>query len=262
MPPPVFPNWKAEERSDGILTVMFDRPSKKNAISSEGMYTQWKQYLLYAKSSELVKVLLFTGSGTFYSSGNDLAALTVDLSDAEAVRVFKDKIYFDLTSLFVEMIDFPKALVAWVNGPAIGVACTSLALFDFVYCHPSAYFKTPFMELAQSPEAGSSVTFPALMGRAAARMLMLSEPLSAAEAERVGLVTAVCADSKLAFETAGRLASTAPAALAAAKKLIRDPIRDALKKANQEEMSNLIKRMDDPEAQEAILRFVSRRAKL
>ena len=59
------------------------------------MYWQWKQYLIYAKHSEDVKVVLFTGSGTFYSSGNDLTdVINVDMSDEVAVSHFKDKVFF------------------------------------------------------------------------------------------------------------------------------------------------------------------------
>ena len=60
--------------------------------------------------------------------------------------------------------DFPKPIVAAVNGPAVGISVTLLGLLDMVYASDKATFHPPFMTLGQSPEACSTYLFPKIMG--------------------------------------------------------------------------------------------------
>ena len=71
-----------------------------------------------------------------------------------------------LRNFVASFIEYPKILVAAVNGPAVGIGATLLGLFDAVYLSENATIRTPFSSTAQAPEGCSSYTFPRIMGRA------------------------------------------------------------------------------------------------
>ena len=70
-----------------------------------------------------------------------------------------------LRNFMASIIEYPKVLVAAVNGPAIGIAATMLGVFDAVYLSDQALLRTPFASTAQAPEGCASYTFPRIMGR-------------------------------------------------------------------------------------------------
>jgi peroxisomal 3,2-trans-enoyl-CoA isomerase len=169
---------------DGIVKLIFNRPKKKNAFNST-MYKEVSTVLNELSDDPNVKACIVTGAGDFYSSGNDLANFSVimhPLKMAKQARATCD--------MFVSaFVNFKKPLIAVVNGPAIGIAATTLGLFDRVFACDRAYFKTPFAELGQSPEGCSSYVFPKAMGdEMAHEVLWKSKKLSSTEALAVNFV--------------------------------------------------------------------------
>lgn len=121
------------EERNGIMTATFNRPKRKNAMNPE-LYIDFLNVLKDASKNENVRVLILTGAGDYYSSGNDLSNfMTVDMGDTEKVQQLMQDSKRMLEDLIHELIYFPKILIALVNGPSIGVGCTHLALCDFVY---------------------------------------------------------------------------------------------------------------------------------
>lgn len=93
--------------------------------------------------------------------------------------------------LFVHgLIEHRKPIIALVNGPAIGIGCTVLALMDYIVAAEHAYLLCPFTSIGLSPEGTSSKSFEYLMGyQNAARLALFSEKMTASEAHRAGFIT-------------------------------------------------------------------------
>src|SRR5207248_1905352 len=110
-------------------------------------------------------VVLFTGAGEAYTSGNDLKDFMSDLSKAgETHPVLK---------FLGALVELEKPLIAAVNGPAIGIGTTMLLHADLVYASEKARFQLPFVSLGLVPEGASSFLLPRLMGHQKAAELLL-----------------------------------------------------------------------------------------
>lgn len=245
----------------GITKITFNRPSKKNAITFQ-MYQDIILALKNASTDDTV-ITIFTGAGDYYCSGNDLTNFTSASGGMEEAANKGAEVLREFVNTF---IDFPKPLVAVVNGPAVGISVTLLGLFDAVYASDRATFHTPFSHLGQSPEACSSYTFPKMMGSAkAAEMLLFGKKLTAREAWAQGLVTEVFPESTFETEVWTRLKTYAklpPNSMRISKELIRKNEKEKLHAVNEEECTTLRARWLSEECINAIMSFVTRKPKL
>ena len=178
---------------NGVRTLKMNNPRRFNA---------WTQPMLQALNHEFqaakidseVKVVVLTGVGEYYCAGVDLSAILKPMHP----QTLHDTIYEKNRQVFDTFLDFPKPLIAAVNGPAIGASVTTATLCDALLMSAGATLSTPFARLNVPPEGCSSVHFAAVMGDSnAARMLGPEgwQP-TAAEATDAGLAHRVVAFGK------------------------------------------------------------------
>ena len=133
---------------------------------------------------------------------------------------------------------------------------------DYVVAATDARFSTPFVNLGLVPEAGSSLLMPRLMGtRRAFELLVMGRPLSAADAKAVGLVNAVVPAREVeaeAMKAARQIAALPVEAVAAARRLIRGPTAEIVKRID-EEAEIFKRRLKSDEAKAAFEAFFSRK---
>eukprot|EP01112_Ceratiomyxa_fruticulosa_P007316 TRINITY_DN1895_c0_g1_i1.p1 TRINITY_DN1895_c0_g1~~TRINITY_DN1895_c0_g1_i1.p1 ORF type:complete len:265 (-),score=48.42 TRINITY_DN1895_c0_g1_i1:41-835(-) len=255
---PSFKEILLEVIHDGVLLVTFNRERRKNAFSRT-MLVDFIATLKFASGCDEIRVVVLTGKGDYFSSGNDLGNFQ-QLDDMEkAMLTAKEDLRVFVQSLF----SFPKQLIVSLNGPAIGMAATMLGHVDFIFASESSYIYTPFIDLGQTPEVASSFVFVQRLGFPKAQdLLILGRKFYAKELEGI-LFNSVFKDGKAALEhsinVAKKLADSAPFALQASKKLIRGPMIDMISKVNDIEVEELSKCWMRPECMEAIMKFLSRK---
>jgi enoyl-CoA hydratase/carnithine racemase len=172
---------------DGVLEITFARPDKKNALSN-AMYRKAADALESAQTDGGIRVVLLTGEGDAFTSGNDLA----DFAGAAAGGGEELQ-----AGRFIRVLaQAEKPLVAAVPGLAVGVGTTMLLHCDLVFVADTARLSAPFVNLALVPEAASSLLLTGRIGHARAfAMFAMGEPLTGAEAFHLGIANKVLSRS-------------------------------------------------------------------
>jgi enoyl-CoA hydratase/carnithine racemase len=241
------------EQTGSILGVQFNRPTKRNAMTS-AMYLTLAGIFNKAATDDSTRVVLWHGAGDSFCAGNDIEDfLKNPPGPGESPQA----------SLMNAFVNFDKPVVVAVQGAAIGGGTTMLTHCDFIYASQSAKFQMPFINLAIVPEFGSSCSMPARIGHLrAAELILLGGPFDARRAAELGLVTEVISDKDLlakATETARKLAAKPAAALQASKRLMKQPFREQLKAAMKAENEEFSAQVRSEDAKEAFAAFLEKR---
>ena len=218
--------------ADRIRTITLDRPDALNSFN-EALYDAATQALIDAGNDRSIAVVVITGTGRAFSAGQDVIEMAQRNSGG-----FENGVY-GFPGFVDQLVEFPKPLICAVNGLALGIGATMLALSDLVFMSTDGRVRCPFSALAVAPEAASSYTFPALLGRHNATWALLSsEWLSAEECKEMGLAWRVCAPEDLMEETmrhARVLSGKSITSLVESKRTITAALRDQIDAARDRE---------------------------
>ena len=196
------------ETADGIATVTLDRPDALNSLT-----VPLKEALIAAfaelASDAAVRAVILTGAGRAFCAGQDLRERLEP--DAAPLDVELRERYNPLVRAIRAL---PQPVVAAVNGVAAGAGASLAFACDLRIAADTARFVLAFGQVGLIPDSGATWTLQRLVGPSKAMELaLLPDPLSAADAERFGLVTRVVPAAELADEAralAARLAALSP----------------------------------------------------
>jgi 2-(1,2-epoxy-1,2-dihydrophenyl)acetyl-CoA isomerase len=206
------------EVGDGVATITLDRPDALNALTiplKEALRATFEGL----GDDPAVRALVLTGAGRAFCAGQDLR----ERLEPDALPLAAE-VRARYNPLLLVMRRLGKPIVGAINGIAAGAGASLALACDIRIAGEGASFLLAFGRVGLIPDTGATWLLPRLVGGAkAAELALTTEPLSAADAERFGLVARVVPRDDLLAEAqalAGRLAAGAPIALALTKEAL------------------------------------------
>ena len=184
------------EIQNSVAIVTLNRPEKMNAMGPRLVH-ELLDVLESTRHDDHVKSMVITGSGRGFCAGADVSGgaearkLSAQLDEARQLSASLGTIQRPIGHygvLFSTLNDYPKPIVAAVNGAAAGAGMSLALACDIRLASTNARFISAFVHRAIVPDTGSTFYLPQMLGKGRALELMYTgEPLNASDAERYGL---------------------------------------------------------------------------
>jgi methylglutaconyl-CoA hydratase len=202
-----------------IATITLNRPEKRNAISTQ-MIEELLAGLDECERNSQCRVVILTGAGTAFCSGMDLDTLKAVASQSAEENLEDSR---RMARMFRRLYDFPKPLIAAVNGAAIAGGCGIATLCDFALAVSEAQFGYTEVRIGFIPAIVSVFLIRQIGEKRARDLLLTGRIFDATEAHQMGLVNAIVPSAKLrdaAHELAHSLLANSPTSLQRTKSLL------------------------------------------
>ncbi len=177
----------------GVATILLNRPEVFNALNN-GIKLELQQAFCQAEEDTTIRVVVLTGNGKAFSSGQDLKAARTEMqgqSYAEAIRQYYNP-------LIVRMREMEKPILCKLNGIAAGAGCSLALACDMIIASEQAVMTELFVGIGLIMDSGSTFFLPRLVGsQKAFELATMGTRLSAWEALSLGLVNQVVPEDQL-----------------------------------------------------------------
>ncbi len=214
------------EVQDNIATITLNRPDVFNAFNDQQSYDLQDALKQVARDGD-VRVVVLTGAGKAFSSGQDLKAIANtdkrDLSDSLEKRY---------NPIIRAMRELPKPVICKLNGVAAGAGCSLALACDLIVASAAASMIEVFVNVGLVLDSGSSFFLPRAVGSLKAfELSTLGSKVSAEEALQLGMVNKVVAPEALEETVAGlaaRYAAAPTKAIGLMKKMLNRSFSSSL----------------------------------
>ena len=239
-----------EDYNGKIAIATICREEKKNSLTLD-MYRQLTKAIDGFEENEKQRVMIITGNGDYFTSGNDLIDFMGNV-DLQPVNSFLSSIQ-----------NAKKIIIVAVNGHAIGVGVTLLLHADIILSSEAATFKLPFVDLGLVPEAGSSFLLPELIGKnRTMEWLLFGDAFQASDLKEFGMINRIVKSEFLldeAISIAQRISDKPPAAVRNTKALVLNQKKLTVTESRKAEGALFVESLKSDEFKEAVQAFTQKR---
>lgn len=221
-----YEKLRIDRPADGVLRITISEPARRNAVDMTG-HRELAEIWRDADRDPAVRAVLVRGEGEAFSAGGDLGMIEEMMRDhATRLRVFTEA-----RDIVYNIINCSKPVVSAIQGPAVGAGLAVALLADVSVAGRTARVIDGHTRLGVAAGDHAAIVWPLLCGLAKAKYhLLLCEPVTGEQAERMGLVS-LCVDDERVHETAMdvavRLASGAQEAIRLTKYALNNWLRTA-----------------------------------
>jgi enoyl-CoA hydratase/carnithine racemase len=248
------------EKGGGKVTITLNRPRALNALNREiidELFTALKE----AAGDPQVKVLILTGAGRAFCFGADVSEFSRQIETGTSAPALL--LLAKVQEIIRLLTGTPKPVIAALNGFATGLGLDLALACDLRIAAERAKLAEAFISMGLVPDGGGTFFLPRLVGLAkAAEMIFAGEPLSATEAERIGLLNRVVPAEELpkAIDIlADKLIKSPSLALGLAKQALWKNLQGSLASALREEARNQKICLASEDHREAVRAFLEKR---
>jgi enoyl-CoA hydratase len=215
------------ERDGDVLVVTIDRPGNDLNAVNEELHEDLTRLFRELKREREARAVLLAARGRAFSAGGDFSWFP-ELQEPGRMEALRR----DAKQLIWDLLDVEIPLVAAVGGHAMGLGASIALLCDVIFVADTATIGDPHVRVGLVAGDGGTAIWPLAVGPALAKQYLLTgDPVSAADAERMGLVNRAVPAAELhgvALAFAKRLAAGAPLAVRYTKMAVNKLIKDAL----------------------------------
>ena len=252
-----LPDAVRVEADGPVRIVRLSRPDQLNAVNDDLHLALTRVFPLLGADAE-ARVAVITGEGRAFSAGGDFDLLDRMVRDRDLRR----DVIAEGRELVLNMIRCRVPVVAAVNGPAVGLGCSVVALSDVVYMAESAYLADPHVVVGLVAADGGPLTWPLHTSLLLAKEYAFTgDRISAQRAAEIGLANHVCPDGEVlpaALKTAHRISALPQQAVEATKRVLNLHVERSVLATIDFAMSAETESFDTDDLRRNVARFLKR----
>jgi enoyl-CoA hydratase/carnithine racemase len=180
------------EDAGGIAILTLNRPQARNSLDA-ALIAALADALGPIAADRSVRAVVLAANGPAFSAGHDLKELTARRADPDHGRAFFERIMGACANIMLQIVRLPQPVIAAVQGTATAAGCQLVASCDLAVASADATFATPGVNIGLFCSTPMVALSRNVARKHAMEMLLTGEPISAEEAQRIGLLNRVVA---------------------------------------------------------------------